>query len=64
MTETAKANGLKVFEYLAYVMEQMKDYAYDHLQKPSQMSFPEEFLRKLLPYSDQLPEECKLKISN
>lgn len=59
MTETAKANGLKVFEYLTYVLDQMKEYAHDHLQKPTAMSFDEEFLKTLLPWSENLPESCR-----
>lgn len=55
MTETAKANGLKVFEYLTYVLDQMKEYAHSHLQKPTEMHFEEAFLRTLLPWSDTLP---------
>lgn len=62
MTETAKANGLKIFEYLTYVLDQMKEYAHDHLQKPTDLSFDEDFLRTLLPWSDTLPDSCKIKV--
>ena len=62
MTETAKANGLKVFDYLTYVLDQMKDYAYEHKQKPTDMSFDKNFLENLLPWSEKIPDECKLKI--
>lgn len=63
MTETAKANGLKVFEYLTYVLDQMKEYAHDRRQKPTEMEFDEEFLRGLLPWSETLPDSCKMTIT-
>lgn len=52
MTETAKANGLKVFDYLSYVLEQMKD-------APSEL-WTHDFLKDLLPWSDAIPASCKV----
>lgn len=63
MTETAKANGLKVFEYLTYVLDQMKEYAHNHLQKPTEMHFEEQFLKELLPWSEDLPESCRATVT-
>ena len=53
ITETAILNGLKPYNYLTYVMEQMKD--------PG--PFPEkEAMLKLLPWSTSLPADCHSKL--
>jgi hypothetical protein len=52
IVETAKANNLKIYEYIKYLLdvipEHMEDKNYD-------------FVEDLLPWSDKLPEECKKK---
>lgn len=51
LIETAKEAGLDVFEYLKYLLETM-----------SQMESPQpDALRQLLPYSDHLPQRCRLQ---
>lgn len=60
MTETAKANGLKVFEYLAYVMQSMIDEAERHHQKANQRVWGVDFLETLLPWSPSLPDTCRM----
>ena len=46
-------NGLKPYNYLTYVMEQMKDLG----------PFPEkEAMLKLLPWSTGLPADCRSKL--
>ena len=53
ITETAMLNGLKPYNYLTYVMEQMKDLG----------PFPEkEAMLKLLPWSTSLPADCYSKL--
>ena len=53
ITETAMLNGLKPYNYLIYVMEQMKDLG----------PFPEkEAMLELLPWSASLPAECHSKL--
>ncbi len=52
ITETAKANNLNPFRYLAHVLTVLKDHLDD-----TDYSFIEE----LLPWSDQLPEICRSK---
>ena len=52
ITETAKANNLNPFRYLAHVLTVLKDH-----QDDTEYSFIEE----LLPWSDQLPETCRSK---
>ena len=52
ITETAKANNLNPFRYLAHVLTVLKDH-----QDDTDYSFIEE----LLPWSDQLPEICRSK---
>lgn len=50
ITETALLNGLKPYDYLAYILERMKDLG----------SFPsKEALQELLPWSGSLPESCR-----
>lgn len=52
LVETAKANDLDVYEYLKYLLEEMPNN--NHLQNP-------EILDRYLPWSDELPEQCRLK---
>ena len=52
ITETAKANNLNPFRYLAHVLTVLKDH-----QNDTEYSFIEE----LLPWSDQSPETCRSK---
>lgn len=52
ITETAKANSLSPFRYLEYVLTVMKDH-----QEDTDYCFMEE----LLPWSKQLPENCRSK---
>ena len=52
ITETAKANNLNPFRYLAHVLTVLKDH-----QDDTDYSFIEE----LLPWSDQLPDICRSK---
>ncbi len=49
MIESAKMNGLKIYEYLEYILEKVD------------ASMSEDELRKLLPYSPFLPESLKVK---
>lgn len=52
ITETALLNGLKPYNYLAYILERMKDLA----------PFPpKEELLQLLPWSKSIPENCRIK---
>lgn len=53
ITETAILNGLKPYNYLTYVLENMKNLG----------PFPEkEELLKLLPWSPSLPDDCRSRI--
>lgn len=53
ITETAILNGLKPYNYLTYVLENMKNLG----------PFPEkEELLKLLPWSASLPDDCRSRI--
>ena len=49
LVETAKANGLDVFEYLSWLFRQIT--AANH-------NFTDEFLEKLMPWSEQAQENC------
>ena len=52
ITETALLNGLKPYSYLTYVLEHMKNHG----------AFPSnEDIAKLLPWSDDLPDDCRSK---
>lgn len=50
IAETAKANGLKPYEYFRYILEQLLLHLNDK---------PEEYIGDLVPWSDKLPESCK-----
>lgn len=52
LVESARANGLDVYEYLKYLLSEMPNN--QHLERP-------EILSNYLPWSKQLPEECQLK---
>lgn len=50
ITETALLNGLKPYDYVAYILERMKDLE----------PFPsKEDLQQLLPWSESIPESCR-----
>ena len=56
IAETSKANGLNPFKYFEYLMEQLKEYPRGNV--------PEEIVKDLMPWSDKLPEYCKMKIED
>ena len=51
LAETAKANGLKPYEYFSYLLTRLMEYPRDHV--------PEEELEKLMPWSAELPDSCR-----
>ena len=51
IAETAKANDLNPFEYFKFLMEQLKEYPRNDV--------PAEELKKLMPWSETLPDCCK-----
>lgn len=51
LTETAKANGLKPYEYFSYLLEQLMKYPRN--------SVPEDELAELMPWSESLPVYCR-----
>lgn len=55
ITESAKANGLKPYEYIVHILETIPKYY---------MGTSKDFLQDLLPWSDKLPENCKSKKKN
>ena len=52
LAETSKANGLKPYEYFKYVLEQMLEHLDDK---------PADYIDDLLPWSDKIPDDCRLK---
>ena len=52
LVETAKANQLKPYDYVAYILNQMRGKPADERK--------DDFLEKLLPWSKDIPEECKV----
>lgn len=50
LVETAKANGLKIYEYLKYLLTEIPKHMDDH---------DDSFVEDMLPWSDNLPEECR-----
>lgn len=50
IAETAKANGLKPYEYFQYILDQMLLHLDDK---------PEDYIGDLVPWSGKLPEICK-----
>ena len=53
LVETAKANELKIYEYLKHLLTEIPK----HMDDTSM-----DFLEELLPWSEKLPEECHKKI--
>ena len=53
LVETAKANNLKIYEYLKHLLTEIPK----HIDDTSM-----DFLEDLLPWSEKLPEECHKKI--
>jgi len=53
LTETAKANGLKPYEYFVYLFESILSHMDDA---------PKDYMDGLLPWSDKIPDNVKLKI--
>lgn len=51
ITETAKANGLKVYDYLKYVLEDMLEH---------EGEITKEYLKTIVPWSASLPESLKV----
>ena len=51
IAETAKANGLKPYEYFSYLLKE--------LVKHPRNDVPEAELQKLMPWSDTLPDRCR-----
>ncbi len=54
IVESARANDLDVYEYLNYLLTELPELGYAHEKAP-------EILDKYLPWSEQLPEEVRLK---
>ncbi len=55
ITETALLNHLKPYAYLTYILDELRKMG----------AFPkEEELKKLLPWSENLPEYCRTKLKN
>jgi transposase len=52
MIETAKANNLNTFYYLKYLFEKLSNIDLDN----------QEELDQLLPWSDSIPEKCKISV--
>lgn len=50
IAETAKANGLKPFEYFTYVLEQFLLHAHDDVSS---------YISDLVPWSDKIPDCCR-----
>lgn len=55
LVESARANGLDVYSYLKYLLTEMPNNQY--LENP-------EILEHYLPWSPDLPEDCRLKRQN
>ena len=53
LVETAKANSLKIYEYLKHLLTEIPK----HMDDTNM-----DFLEELLPWSEKLPEECRKKI--
>lgn len=59
IAETAKANNLKPYEYMKYVLTQLAESRID--RKTLDEDKIKEILPRLLPWSDDLPDECRMK---
>lgn len=55
MSETIKANGLKVFEYFKYVLTEMPKYVGKNFKDHT-------FVERFLPWSDDLPPELRKQV--
>lgn len=53
LAESGRSNELDVYEYLKYLLTEMPNLGYGYKEHP-------EILDKYLPWSDELPEECRL----
>ena len=53
--ETVKANRLKPFEYMKYLLDQMLLHLDDD---------PTTYIADLAPWSDKLPDECRKKVNS
>lgn len=51
IAETSKANGLKPFDYFKYLLDSILEHLDDS---------PSEYLDDLMPWSDRIPESCKI----
>lgn len=51
VAETAKANGLKPYEYFSYLLSQLVQYPRDNV--------PQGKLKELMPWSESLPDYCR-----
>lgn len=51
IAESAKANQLKPYEYFAYLLKEFLKYPRENV--------PEEELKKLMPWSEALPDSCR-----
>jgi transposase IS66 len=51
IAESAKANQLKPYEYFAYLLKELLKYPRENV--------PEEELKKLMPWSEALPDSCR-----
>ena len=54
LTETAKANGLRPYFYFRHILSVMKEHTDDVFGKDTS------YINDLLPWSDKLPEECRI----
>lgn len=52
LTETAKANNLNPFRYLEFLLTELMEHQEDTNR---------EFLKELLPWSENLPDTCRVK---
>ncbi|MBR1476747.1 MAG: transposase domain-containing protein [Lachnospiraceae bacterium] len=50
IVETAKANGIRVYDYLEYLLTEIPEHMDDNNL---------DFLEDLMPWSDKLPERCR-----
>ncbi|MCI7062579.1 MAG: transposase domain-containing protein [Lachnospiraceae bacterium] len=51
IAESAKANSLKPYEYFCYLLTELVKYPRNEV--------PEEVLKKLMPWSKELPDSCR-----
>lgn len=56
IAETAKANGLKPYNYFCHLLSQLKEYPRGNV--------PQDVLEKLMPWSPDLPDECRKKTAS